>query len=293
MHREDSVFGSVSGKRSMRKRVRQRCRIWLFYRKKANRLSLSFAKNERGYSVQNNNQIGKVVVLTGAGISAESGIRTFRDQNGLWEEHRIEDVATPEGYLRDPVLVQRFYNLRRSELLSPALEPNAAHLALARLEQVLGDDFLLVTQNIDNLHERAGSRRVIHMHGELLKARCPDSGQTIDWKGDLTVDDTCHCCQIPVPLRPHIVWFGEMPLGMNDIYTALADADVFIAIGTSGNVYPAAGFVHEASLSGAHTVELNLEPSLVQSEFAEKQYGIASQLVPEFVAALLAKSVVC
>ena len=166
----------------------------------------------------------RVVVLTGAGISAESGIKTFRAADGLWEEHRV-----------------------------------------ARLEDLLGDHFLLVTQNIDNLHERAGNRRVIHMHGELLKVRCSWSGQVLEWTGDVTAEDKCHCCQFPAALRPHVVWFGEMPLGMDEIYSALADADIFIAIGTSGHVYPAAGFVHEARLHGAHTVELNLEPSQVGS----------------------------
>ncbi|ONG07027.1 NAD-dependent protein deacylase [Klebsiella pneumoniae] len=194
----------------------------------------------------------RVVVLTGAGISAESGIKTFRAADGLWEEHRVEDVATPEGFARDPALVQAFYNARRRQLQSPEIAPNAAHLALARLEDLLGDHFLLVTQNIDNLHERAGNRRVIHMHGELLKVRCSWSGQ-----------------------------------GMDEIYSALADADIFIAIGTSGHVYPAAGFVHEARLHGAHTVELNLEPSQVGSEFAEKHYGLASEVVPAFIDKLL------
>ena len=146
---------------------------------------------------------------------------------------------------------------------------------------------MLVTQNIDNLHERAGNTRIIHMHGELLKARCTQSGQVIRWEGDLSVDDRCHCCQFPAPLRPHIVWFGEMPIGMDDIYEALAKADYFIAIGTSGHVYPAAGFVHEAHLNGAHTVELNLEPSQVESQFDEKHYGSASQVVPEYVRELL------
>ncbi|ARD19651.1 Sir2 family NAD+-dependent deacetylase [Edwardsiella piscicida] len=216
-----------------------------------------------------------IVVLTGAGVSAESGIRTFRAADGLWEEHRVEDVATPEGYQRDPALVQAFYNDRRRQLQQPAIQPNAAHLALARLEQALGDRFLLVTQNIDNLHERAGSQRVIHMHGELLKVRCTQSGQVFRWGGDLSVDDRCHCCQIPAPLRPHVVWFGEMPIGMDEIYQALQQADEFIAIGTSGHVYPAAGFVHEARLCGAHTVELNLEPSQVESEFDERHYGPA------------------
>ncbi|HAT1610125.1 TPA: NAD-dependent protein deacylase [Raoultella planticola] len=229
----------------------------------------------------------RVVVLTGAGISAESGIKTFRAADGLWEEHRVEDVATPEGFARDPALVQAFYNARRRQLQSPEIAPNAAHQALARLEAALGDRFVLVTQNIDNLHERAGNHRVIHMHGELLKVRCSWSGQVLEWTGDVTVEDKCHCCQFPAPLRPHVVWFGEMPLGMDDIYSALADADIFIAIGTSGHVYPAAGFVHEARLQGAHTVELNLEPSQVGSEFAEKHYGLASEVVPAFVDQLL------
>ncbi|MDU5835443.1 Sir2 family NAD+-dependent deacetylase [Pantoea septica] len=224
-----------------------------------------------------------VVVLTGAGISAESGIQTFRAADGLWEEHRVEDVATPEGYRRDPELVQRFYNARRRALQSSEIQPNAAHKALAELEQVLGDNFLLVTQNIDNLHERAGNSRVLHMHGELLKARCTGSGQVIEWSGDLTTDDRCTCCQFPAALRPHVVWFGEMPIGMEEIYHALEQADLFIAIGTSGHVYPAAGFVHEAKLQGAHTVELNLEPSQVGNEFAERHYGLASQEVPQFV----------
>ncbi|ELQ6062934.1 NAD-dependent protein deacylase [Cronobacter sakazakii] len=228
-----------------------------------------------------------VVVLTGAGISAESGIRTFRAADGLWEEHRVEDVATPEGFARNPQLVQEFYNARRRQLQQPEIKPNAAHLALARLEEALGDRFLLVTQNIDNLHERAGSKNVVHMHGELLKVRCSQSGQVLEWTGDVTPGDKCHCCQFPSPLRPHVVWFGEMPLGMDRIYEALARADVFIAIGTSGHVYPAAGFVHEAKLQGAHTVELNLEPSQVGSEFEEKHYGLASQVVPEYVEKLL------
>ncbi|KAB0884852.1 Sir2 family NAD+-dependent deacetylase [Cronobacter muytjensii] len=228
-----------------------------------------------------------VVVLTGAGISAESGIRTFRAADGLWEEHRVEDVATPEGFARNPQLVQDFYNARRRQLQQPEIKPNAAHLALARLEEAFGDRFLLITQNIDNLHERAGNNNVVHMHGELLKVRCSQSGQVLEWTGDVTPDDKCHCCQFPAPLRPHVVWFGEMPLGMDRIYEALARADVFIAIGTSGHVYPAAGFVLEAKLQGAHTVELNLEPSQVGSEFEEKHYGLASQVVPEYVEKLL------
>jgi NAD-dependent deacetylase len=229
----------------------------------------------------------RVVVLTGAGISAESGIRTFRAADGLWEEHRVEDVATPEGFARDSELVQNFYNQRRRQLSGPEIAPNAAHLALAELEQALGDRFLLVTQNIDNLHERAGNHNIIHMHGELLKVRCERSGQVLEWAGDVQPGERCHCCQFPALLRPHVVWFGEMPLQMDEIYQALASADLFIAIGTSGHVYPAAGFVHEAKLQGAHTVELNLEPSQVGSEFEEKHYGLASEVVPMYVEKLL------
>jgi len=229
----------------------------------------------------------RVVVLTGAGISAESGIRTFRASDGLWEEHRVEDVATPEGFARDPAQVQAFYNARRQQLQQPEIQPNAAHQALAELESVLGDSFLLVTQNIDNLHERAGSERVIHMHGELLKVRCSMSGQILDWTEDVKPGDRCHCCQFPAVLRPHVVWFGEMPLQMDEIYQAIEQADYFVAIGTSGHVYPAAGFVHEAKLQGAHTVELNLEPSQVGSEFEEKKYGPASQVVPLYVRTFL------
>ncbi|MEC6831320.1 Sir2 family NAD+-dependent deacetylase [Photobacterium toruni] len=228
-----------------------------------------------------------IVVLTGAGISAESGIRTFRAADGLWEEHRVEDVATPEGYQRDPELVQAFYNARRAQIENGSVAPNAAHYALAKLEAELDGTVTIVTQNIDNLHERAGSHNVIHMHGELLKVRCCESGQTIEWHGDLHTSDHCHCCQIAAPLRPDIVWFGEMPIDMDKIHDAIVKADLFIAIGTSGNVYPAAGFVHEAALQGAHTIELNLEPSNVENEFEEKRYGKASVLIPEYVEELL------
>ncbi|MGL4860994.1 MAG: Sir2 family NAD+-dependent deacetylase [Enterobacteriaceae bacterium] len=228
-----------------------------------------------------------IAVLTGAGISAESGIKTFRAADGLWEEHRVEDVATPEGYARNPALVQEFYNLRRYQLQQESIAPNAAHYALAELEAVLGNNFLLITQNIDNLHERAGSKRIVHMHGELLKVRCCQSGQVFNWKEDLTVEDRCHCCQIPAPLRPHVVWFGEMPLGMEKIYQALSQVTCFVAIGTSGQVYPAAGFIHEARANGAHTVELNLEPSDTENLFDEKHYGPATEVVPQYVQQLL------
>ncbi|MGR5297630.1 Sir2 family NAD+-dependent deacetylase [Vibrio mediterranei] len=229
-----------------------------------------------------------VVVLTGAGISAESGIQTFRAQDGLWENHRIEDVATPEGFARNPELVQSFYNQRRQKLQQTDIRPNAAHIALGELERQLEGTVTVITQNIDNLHERGGSENIIHMHGELLRARCSESGQVVEMANDIETGDLCHCCQIPSQMRPHIVWFGEMPLKMGDIYAALEKADLFISIGTSGVVYPAAGFVHDAKMHGAHTIEINLEPSAVQSEFEEKRYGKASIEVPKLVREILA-----
>ncbi len=228
----------------------------------------------------------RIVVLTGAGISAESGIRTFRAADGLWEEHRIEDVASPEGFRRDPALVQRFYNLRRRQLQEPAIAPNAAHVALAEFEKAFGGDFLLVTQNIDDLHERAGSQNLIHMHGELLKARCVISEQLWEQRDDITPATRCRCCDLTGTLRPHVVWFGEMPLQMEEIHDALMQCDLFISIGTSGNVYPAAGFVKQASYARAHTVELNLEPSLTHSDFRESIHGQATDVVPAFLASL-------
>ncbi|MDO8907160.1 MAG: NAD-dependent protein deacylase [Pseudohongiella sp.] len=230
-----------------------------------------------------------IVVLTGAGISAESGIQTFRTADGLWENHRIEEVATPEGFAANPVLVHQFYNQRRQQLLSPDIRPNAAHQALARLEHALslieGSEFLLVTQNVDNLHERSGSRQLVHMHGELLKMRCMETNLCFDIRHDLGLDDCCRCCRQPGNLRPHIVWFGEMPLDMFRIEKALARCDLFVSIGTSGNVYPAAGFYQLASNAGARTVELNLDET--GSSFDEHRYGPASQLVPAFVSELL------
>ena len=225
----------------------------------------------------------KVVVLTGAGVSAESGLKTFRDNDGLWENHRVEDVATPEAFSRDPDTVYRFYNQRREQLISGEVHPNKAHFALAELEQALGENFLLVTQNVDDLHERAGSKNVLHMHGELLSARCCNSNKVFDTQNSFDRFTDCPCCQPPSRIRPNIVWFGEMPMFMDEIYEALWQADVFISIGTSGNVYPAAGFVQEANRSGAHSVELNLEPSAGQSAFAETLYGNASVIVPQFI----------
>ncbi|HWQ09563.1 MAG TPA: Sir2 family NAD+-dependent deacetylase [Holophaga sp.] len=225
-----------------------------------------------------------IVVLTGAGISAESGLRTFRAADGLWEDHRVEDVATPEGFARDPALVQRFYNERRRQL--GQVEPNAAHHALARLEREWPGDFLLVTQNVDDLHDRAGSRNLIHMHGELLKARCLRCGQVAAWAEDIAPRSACPACGRTGSLRPHIVWFGEMPLELDRIGEALDRCAVFAAIGTSGNVYPAAGFVSMAA-PGAHTVELNLDASLVSTAFRECRQGRATELVPQWVDELL------
>jgi len=231
----------------------------------------------------------RIVVLTGAGISAESGIQTFRSEDGLWENHKLEDVATLEGYQRDPELVLDFYNQRRKECCLGNKQPNAAHYALAELEKNFTGDFLLVTQNIDDLHEQAGSKNVVHMHGELLKVRCSNSNQVLPWTTDLSMHDVCTCCQYPTPLRPHIVWFGEMPLGLNSIYHHLSQADLFIAIGTSGTVYPAAGFVEEVQSVGADSIEINLEASEVHNHFDVVQKGKATELVPALVTRLLAE----
>jgi len=231
-----------------------------------------------------------IVMLTGAGISAESGVPTFRADDGLWMGHRIEDVATPEAFARNPALVQDFYNRRRRQL--PTVHPNAAHRALAELAARWDGDFLLVTQNVDDLHDRAHAEtppatgfELIHMHGELLKAHCTRTGQVCDWPGDLAVD-TPSPCHPEGRLRPHIVWFGEMPLEMDRIEAALARCDLFVSIGTSGAVWPAAGFVRLARRAGAHTVELNLEPSQVTGLFDEVRHGPATKVVPEFLSAL-------
>ncbi|HVO15678.1 MAG TPA: Sir2 family NAD+-dependent deacetylase [Alphaproteobacteria bacterium] len=230
----------------------------------------------------------KIVILTGAGISKESGLDTFRDADGLWSRVRLEDVATPEAFERNPAMVHEFYNARRRGLLGDNIRANAAHHALARLEREFPGEVLLVTQNIDHLHEAAGSRNLVHMHGELLKARCAHCADVRDWRGDMDLDSECPGCGRTGGVRPHVVWFGEMPLEMGRIYRALAECDLFVSIGTSGNVYPAAGFVEEArAMAGAHTVELNLEPSEGATLFAEKIYGPATTIVPAYVERLL------
>ena len=228
-----------------------------------------------------------IVILTGAGISAESGIKTFRASDGLWENHRIEDVASPEGFKRDPKLVQTFYNARRAQLLSPEVQENAAHLALVKLQQQFSGKVTLVTQNIDDLHERAGSQNVLHMHGEILKKRCAVTNEVTICQGELKTSDHCECCEQEGRLRPHIVWFGEMPLYMDEIHMALSDCDLFVAIGTSGNVYPAAGFVEIARQFGAETLEINLEKSNVANVFDRGEYGLATERVPTWVDAVL------
>lgn len=227
-----------------------------------------------------------IVILTGAGISAESGLGTFRDKDGLWTRYDLNEVATPEGFARNPALVHDFYNARRRNLI--AAGPNAAHRALAALDEHWDGDLLLVTQNVDDLHERAGSQRVLHMHGELRKARCAMCDHVCAWDGDLGLTACCPSCSVTQAMRPHVVWFGEMPLHMEEIYARLEGCDLFLSIGTSGQVYPAAGFVAELRRARrAHTVELNLDPSEGYSLFAEALYGPATEIVPAYVDSLL------
>lgn len=230
-------------------------------------------------------EIRNIVILTGAGISAESGLRTFRAEDGLWEDHPVEEVATPQGFLRDPDLVQRFYDARRENIL--AAEPNPAHEALARLDAAWDGELLIVTQNIDDLHERAGARRVLHMHGEGLSVWCTACDKRHPWTGTLRDGPPCPACGA-VALRPDIVWFGEMPYQMDRIFAVLARADLFVSIGTSGAVYPAAGFVQQAASHRAKTLELNLERSQGSQWFDETRLGPASALVPAWVDEVLA-----
>ncbi len=229
------------------------------------------------------------MVLTGAGVSQESGIDTFRDAGGLWSQVRIEDVATPDAFARDPGRVQAFYNARRQRLLGGAVAPNAAHLALAHLERDWPGAVLIVTQNIDDLHERAGTRNLIHMHGEMLKVRCTACAAVIAWRSGIGTSETCPACKKSASLRPHVVWFGEVPMELDRIYKALEDCRLFLSVGTSGSVYPAGDIVrHVRLLNRAHTVELNLEPSEGASHFAETIYGRASEIPPAYIDGLLA-----
>jgi NAD-dependent deacetylase len=230
--------------------------------------------------------IRNMVILTGAGVSAESGIDTFRDAGGLWEQHRVEDVATPEGFARDPEMVLRFYDMRRAAIQEK--QPNAAHAALARLDAQWQGELLIVTQNVDDLHERAGAQRVLHMHGTHLNAWCTACGARSRWTGPLIDRPPCPMCGTPA-LRPDVVWFGEMPYEMERIYAAIRRADLFVSIGTSGAVYPAAGFVRDARELQVRTLELNLERSQGSHWFHESRQGPATQLVPDWVEEVLAR----
>ena len=227
-----------------------------------------------------------IVVLTGAGLSAESGLGTFRDEDGIWTKYDLNEVATPEGFAANPEKVHDFYNARRAGVKDA--EPNAAHIALAKLEAAYPGKTLMVTQNIDALLEHAGAKKIIHMHGELLKALCTTCGGSYPWLGDMSTRSQCEECYDNGSVRPDVVWFGEMPYQMESIMDALEACDLFISIGTSGTVYPAAGFVAEARDAGAHTVELNLEPSEGASLFHEQINGPATEIVPQYVAKLLA-----
>jgi len=226
-----------------------------------------------------------IVVLTGAGTSAESGLNTFRGADGLWEGHRVEDVATPGAFERDPALVHQFYNARRARL--DEVEPNAAHYALARLDAEWPGELLIVTQNVDDLHERAGTKRLLHMHGELLSGWCLACDERFIWHGPMGAGAACPHCQVAGRVRPDIVWFGEMPYEMERIDQALMNADLFVSIGTSGAVYPAAGFVQTARYCGARTIEINLEPSQGSLLFHERRYGPAGVEVPKWVKEVL------
>ena len=229
----------------------------------------------------NRTRVPEIVILTGAGVSAESGLATFRGPDGLWEGHRVEDVCTPEAFRRDPALVHAFYDARRAKL--GTVEPNAAHKALARLDAEWPGELLLITQNVDDLHERAGSKRLLHMHGELAKGWCLACDERFSWTGDMGEGAQCSICGATGQVRPDIVWFGEMPYDMDRIDEALRNADLFVSIGTSGAVYPAAGFVQSASYCGAQTLEMNLDPSMGSPFFDESRIGPAGKLVPEWV----------
>jgi NAD-dependent deacetylase len=229
--------------------------------------------------------IQNIFILTGAGISAESGVATFRGPDGLWEGHRVEDVATPEAFARDPALVQAFYDARRAKLCE--VEPNDAHRALARLDAEWPGELLIVTQNVDDLHERGGASRVLHMHGELRSAWCLACDRRVPWEGELSSGPACPACGVAARMRPDIVWFGEMPYDMDRIDAALHRADLFVSIGTSGAVYPAAGYVQTARYLGMATLELNLEPSAGSIFFEETRLGRAGELVPQWVEEML------
>lgn len=229
-----------------------------------------------------------LVLLTGAGLSAESGVPTFRGVDGLWEGHRIEEVASPEAFKKTPERVHQFYNLRRAALKT--VEPNEAHHALVRLEKAWPGSLIHVTQNVDDLNERAGAQKLLHMHGELKKVRCTSCRSVMHWEEDLTLSSFCPECSRAGKLRPDIVWFGEMPYYIEEITRALETVDIFICIGTSGVVYPAAGFARLAAEKGAsRLIEINLEPTGISGYFTEQHHGLASLEVPRLVEELLAE----
>jgi len=235
------------------------------------------------------NELGNIFILTGAGISKESGLDTFRDQEGLWANHRIDDVATPEAFKKNPKLVHKFYNQRRNELKK--VNPNAAHEALAKLEAAWPGKVTLVTQNVDDLHERAGSKNIIHMHGRLKEARCVDTGKVFQREEDLSATDACPCCEKKGNLRPNIVWFGELPIDLPLIFQALDNTDYFLSIGTSGNVYPAGGFAQHVQMRGnVELAEFNVEKSEISHLFQQHMTGPATQTVPAFVESMLLKA---
>ncbi|MGB1390307.1 MAG: NAD-dependent deacylase [Paracoccaceae bacterium] len=229
----------------------------------------------------------KIVILTGAGISAESGLGTFRDKDGLWTKYPLEDVATPEGFARDPALVQAFYNDRRKG--AAEAQPNAAHFALARLQADWHGEVVIVTQNVDGLHEAGGALDVIHMHGELAQALCAFCGHRWPAPAEMAVNEPCPSCNGPGG-RPDVVWFGEIPYHMDRILQHLDEADLFVAIGTSGQVYPAAGFVQEAASRGIPRLEMNLDPSETSPVFTEHRIGKATKTVPAWVREMLGRA---
>ena len=246
----------------------------------------NMAITDKSVNAMTKADVRNIVILTGAGISAESGLQTFRAADGLWEGHRVEDVATPEAFVRDPGLVHEFYDARRARLAE--VEPNAAHRAIARLDAEWPGDLLIVTQNVDDLHERAGATRLLHMHGELLSGWCLRCNERFGWATAMGGDAACPSCETIGLVRPDIVWFGEMPYAMERIEAALMSCDLFVSIGTSGAVYPAAGFVQTAKYRGARTLEINLELSQGSMMFDERRYGMASAEVPQWVDELLA-----
>lgn len=234
------------------------------------------------------NELGNIFILTGAGISKESGLDTFRDQDGLWANHRVEEVATPEAFQKNPKLVHQFYNHRRAELKK--VKPNHAHEALAKLELMWPGKITLVTQNVDDLHERAGSKNMIHMHGRLKEGRCLETGKVYPWENDMDLSSICPCCNKKGNVRPNIVWFGELPIDLPLIFQALDNADYFFSIGTSGNVYPAGGFAQHMQMRGeAKLIEFNIDDSEITHLFQEHLKGPATETVPSYVESLLAK----